>query len=294
MRPYLEELKSIQGEMKAMRRAAQNRLRSSLSGNLHIYKTKRGLVYCRITKSGDGTSVKYIGKNKQLVYKLAHKAYDTELLRRVTLNANALESCLKTMLPFEPEDVLAALPRNFEVLDSRLIMNPALGETGARTMNPVSREIARPQGLTTFADPGAAEAWRSMPYCENGLFPENKRHLSQSGYYVRSKSEAAILDIYMEKGIPVHYDECFLLKSGELISPDFIALRPCGSFFIHEHLGRMDLDEYQDRFYEKLARYRAAGFIPGINLLLTFDDPAGGINLQLISAQIEDMYSKDF
>lgn len=45
--------------------------------------------------------------------------------------------------------------------------------------------------------------------------------------------------------------------------------------------------DYQDDQYEKLCLYIMEGYIPNVNLLLTFDDKDGNINVPAISKMID-------
>ena len=54
-----------------------------------------------------------------------------------------------------------------------------------------------------------------------------------------------------------------------------------------EHLGLMSDADYQDDQYEKLCLYIMEGYIPNVNLLLTFDDKDGNINVPAISKMID-------
>lgn len=95
-----------------------------------------------------------------------------------------------------------------------------------------------------------------------GLIPHGK-------YLVRSKSEDCACCIYDEVGTKYCYEP--LLTKVQIL-PDFAVLIPFLNFYyIHEHFGMIDDPEYRARFLKKINSYIDAGFIPGKNLLITFE-----------------------
>ena len=134
------------------------------------------------------------------------------------------------------------------------------------------------------------EEWFTMPYAENTSFPEYKTITAYNGLKTRSKSEALILERYGSKNIFYHYDEMVWMKDKK-VSPDIIALRKDGTFFIHEHAGLWS-EEYMRKNQWKFALYESAGFVQGKNMLISFDDENGNINLKLIDVLIDDMVER--
>lgn len=270
--------------------SVRKRLRRRIPGRLTISNSSRGVLFLQDYRVGEKRVTKGIGKNMDLVYRLANQVYNEELLKRVLNNEKIMAGALNKLKSLDSGDILKALPPNYNLLDSRWIVSPESRKQTA-IINPVSDGSVQPVLARTQVDSELIPYWASMPYCANNSFPQQKKHIADGGFAVRSKSEVGIFGLYKKKIYPFHYDE--LLKFGEYFrSPDFIVMRPDGSLFIHEHLGRMDLEEYKDKFYEKLMIYRMHGFELGKNLLLTFDDEYGNINLQLISLLIDDMYNR--
>lgn len=146
------------------------------------------------------------------------------------------------------------------------------------------------------------EEWAELPYRDNDYKSENKVHPSDKGFSLRSKSELMISKIYDSLGILYHYDEFFMLNyldggrensnspEDHKISPDFVGLRLSDFKFIyHEHLGVQDFN-YHDKFISKLQKYRNNGITLGNNLILTFDDDQGSVNLALVEEVLRDAY----
>ena len=293
MKNCIKETEKTLTELREICKSVRKQLRRKIPGKLMIANTAKGRYFYQVLYVGSPKKrrkLKGISRNPETIYALANQAYREELLRRAEANVKLFAKFHKQIIPMETDDILRALPPNYKYLNEAWIVNPSLRTRESR-LNPIGDGSLRPVILQTKIESSSIPGWGALPYCENTAFKENKKHITESGYYVRSKSEGSLLEIYFKKEIAMHYDE--LVKMGSVyISPDFIVLKPDGSIIIHEHLGRMDLEEYRDRMYEKLEIYRANGFILGKNLLLTFDDEFGNINLQLISSLIDDMYNR--
>ena len=53
-------------------------------------------------------------------------------------------------------------------------------------------------------------------------------------------------------------------------------------------------DGYREDLMDKLALYASAGIRLGENLIVTFDDEKGGVNMELVEAMLRDrMFSQD-
>ena len=122
----------------------------------------------------------------------------------------------------------------------------------------------------------------------NPYEPEERVYMTRGGVYMRSKSERDIGNIYEEFGIPYAY-ECRLSlevtaftdvkgarvgSGGRLFKdyyPDFTIFLADGTFIVHEHLGRVDLEEYRAKAGEKLMAMTMNGISPD-RLILTYED----------------------
>lgn len=127
------------------------------------------------------------------------------------------------------------------------------------------------------------EEWIQSPCPENTYEVSNKKIHTADGNRVRSKSEAMIADALYFAGIPYKY-ECSLDVNGKTIFPDFtvINIREKKMYY-WEHFGMMDNIEYCDKAYKKLFNYSVNGFIPGINLITTYetnDSPLDSVQIR--------------
>ncbi|MBR0522322.1 MAG: hypothetical protein IJJ75_03940 [Firmicutes bacterium] len=263
------ELNAVNNELKRMPRGA---LMISTNGKARItYFQVRWLSGKRIMKA--------VGRDLQTMKKLARKAFLLEYRRRLDQTEQELTGSLAAMPDLSFEAVCRALPRHFELLPGEWLC----GKHEAAALKPVFDGSIAPQPLMLSYD-GDAKEWAESPYRANTKAPENLVHRAAGGFMTRSKSEAAIAAIYLVLGIPFHFDEVFSTWKGQ-VSPDFTGIRRDGAVIYHEHWGRSDESYIRDNRY-KLELYMSSGIIPGRNLLLTFDDAAGGIDLSLIRQQI--------
>lgn len=113
--------------------------------------------------------------------------------------------------------------------------------------------------------------WMNFPYDRNKKYPEQLIHKTQTGYYVRSKSEALIdFSLFMNK-IPFRY-ECGLQLGNEIVYPDFTIRHPkTGEIYYWEHFGLMDKWSYARKASLKLKLYISHGIIPSIHLITTYE-----------------------
>jgi len=280
-------LEILLAETTEQHRIVKNALRKAPKGALKIQKNGEYDSFLRVTYGEGGRIRKGIGKDEELVYKLANKAYLEELERRLSRNIEALEKCVRNSVSVENENILSAMPKHFDCLDSSRLISLRSEDTKAY-QHPVRDKSIMPVGALLMLGDMDPEKWACMPYAENTKFLEYKTHYSARGLACRSKSEAALLDFYDHMGIRYHYDEVIGIN-GRYLSPDIKGVRADGMFIYHEHAGLQDAG-YRNDLQWKLDVYSSAGIVLGKNLILTFDDEYGRINLKLAATIIEDRY----
>ena len=132
--------------------------------------------------------------------------------------------------------------------------------------------------------------WSHASYERNQNHSEHLLHKSNSGNFLRSKSEAIIdMLLYMHR-IPFRY-ECALYLGNITIFPDFTIRHPqTGNFYYWEHFGLMDNSNYAQKTYSKLQLYNSHGIIPSIQLITTFETMEKPIDVDSISKIIEHYF----
>jgi len=121
--------------------------------------------------------------------------------------------------------------------------------------------------------------------------PQQLRHRAADGTLTRSKSEALIYNLLLSKNIPFIY-ELPTFIGGELKLPDFtIYDQKQNQIVIIEHMGLMVSGTYCEDQMEKLQNYISNGWVPNVNLILTFDDINGNIDTNAINNIIDLLLS---
>jgi ATP-dependent exoDNAse (exonuclease V) alpha subunit len=204
--------------------------------------------------------------------------------------------------------VILVLPEGHPILSRELIYT-------ALTRHQ-DRVIVMHQGprtlLKEFAAPHRSETARRMTNlmqpCRLLEFPQPKGsvflqegliHRTSWGLAVRSKSEVIIAEALNHAGIRPEYEKPLTL-AGSTRYPDFTIQDDISGRTIYwEHLGLLHREDYRRSWEKKLAWYRANGVLPleeggGPNgtLVITRDDPQGGIDSQTISKLLKDIFDK--
>lgn len=128
--------------------------------------------------------------------------------------------------------------------------------------------------------------WESMSYDSKPIDESTPELFSNNGEQVRSKSEKIIADKLAEMGIPYRYEAPLFLGTMGIVYPDFTLLKVCTREEIYwEHLGMMDDPSYVHKALNKINTYIRNGYIPGKNLLLTFESKAIPLNMRNVESQ---------
>lgn len=284
---YLKTLENLLSALKGQRKMLNKELRRLQKGKLMISSNGKRLSFFDIGDPHSRVHPKGIGRNQDKIYQLARRAYLTEQILLFDTNIALLEKAIAGSFSLETKEILAAMPKHFNVLDDKRLIQPAQKETAAWP-NPVRDPRIYPKKAILKLKDITPQEWAAMPYRENTKNLERKIHRANRGFYARSKSEVLITGEYDRREIYYHYDEVVEID-GEWLSPDVIGLRFDGWLIYQEHLGLQD-DLYSADTIRKLVLYRKAGIILGKNLFFTFDDANGAINMDLVRASIETMF----
>ena len=132
--------------------------------------------------------------------------------------------------------------------------------------------------------------WMDRREQYNAINPDNKIFMTRNGISVRSKSELLIADALESYSIPYKYDVVLNL-SGQNVSPDFMILRPYDKkLFIWEHYGLIIRTDYEAKADRKRLLYKAHGYYPWDNLIETYDNERGGIDIRMIDTLIKGFF----
>ncbi len=120
-------------------------------------------------------------------------------------------------------------------------------------------------------------------------YPEDLTSTTADGSKVRSKSEALIYNQYLWNGCTFVYELPLEVELGIWRHPDFTLLCETDwtSVIRHDHQGRYGFDEDRERYNRDMYMYWKKGFIPGVNIFYTFDDPKGGLDISVVQKIID-------
>jgi hypothetical protein len=196
------------------------------------------------------------------------------------------------------ERTAANLARKIDALEKCLSIAPQCDLGSIRSsLYPVYRS-GDPQELLNELFPlstnGAAWYKEKEPgyLLQEEYKPEGLRHVCSDGTRVRSKSELIIVETMIRKKIPFFYELEHDIN-GTIMHPDFTAYsEKFDCEIIIEHLGMMNELNYIVNTYDKLYKYLMAGWNFGRDLLVTYDDSDGNIDVRMINALLDSFFVK--
>lgn len=175
----------------------------------------------------------------------------------------------------------------------------ALGSYISHHRESVSEQMLKPgdpyaELLAPYFQPESSDlqSWMESPYEQNRKYPEQKIYGTSAGIHVRSKSESMIVYLLHDYKVPFRY-ECALELGQVTAYPDFTIRHPkTGKVFIWEHLGMMGDPTYRRNALSKLQLYMEHGWIPSVNLILTFETKEYPLDMAYVEGLIKDHFVK--
>lgn len=232
-----------------------DRLQVEFSG-----KTRKGLRYNFGKKLGQDTDGKWIQEQKvsdnlELAYAISvHKSQGSEF-----------------------DYVYIVIPRKNSHLLSMELLYTAITRAQKKVTIFVQQDVST---LTTFshAEKSAIRKINSsvfkfepLPdiilYADSKWYESGKKIATLSQYFVRSKSEAIITNLLVDRNIPFKYEEPLYASDGTMFLPDFTVTFK-GEEYYWEHVGRTNDKDYMAHWAKKEAWYNKN--FPG-KLLKTYE-----------------------
>ena len=256
VRPMLEErAKLLNAELKKRQEA----LKRAPEGTLRVIKHGSGHQFYHRTDPTD-TSGKYIKKkNIKLAEALAQKAYDKKFVELATGELQLIDKYLKATAKEEIKHIYDNMHEY-----KKLLICPVIQD-----------------------DETYIKQWQSVTY-EPGYFKEGlPTYLTARGERVRSKIEVNIANMLAHYGVPYRYEYPIILGNNEK-RPDFLCLnKRKRKEIIWEHFGMMDHTDYALSNVARINAYMENGFMPGNNLIMTFETSESPLSTVLIRELIE-------
>jgi len=154
-------------------------------------------------------------------------------------------------------------------------------------LSPKFTALTQTQLLSSFTTCSEATEWENEPYEQLDYRNEYKQQVTSRGLRVRSKSELIIAEILYENHLPFRYEQVLHFDNITL-APDFTIKSKSGKVFYWEHQGLNKEREYQRRQIQKLDTYISHGITPWDNLIVSYDNEAGNIDIRMVKAEIEN------
>lgn len=251
-------------ELKNAALIAEERIRKAPEGKLRISRSNSYVRFYNITTEG-GRNGKYIcSKEADLASRLAQKDYDLEVLEKI----NKERYCL-------------------ELYES--VLRKGTFENIFDSLSDIRKELVNPICLP---DKEFIRNWLARDYQRMGFIEGEPSYDTVVGTRVRSKSEALISNALERWAVPQLYEVPLVLKGYGKVRPDFLVLNVrTRQEYIWEHLGMLDDPAYLEKAMKKIEAYIENGYIPGINLIITFESGKHPLDLRTVDALI-DTYLK--
>ena len=229
------------------------------SGHLiYINRNNKDYYYHYLTPKGFRTKSKRVGitNDQPLIHALARKELLQKQCEIVSKNISCLEAAIDS----------------YEPVDERALISQMKGAYA--TLHP------------DMFTPLIQGSGNTQKY-QFAFLEEDLKHMTPLGLRVRSKSELVIAGRLEHFGLDLVYEPVISL-AGQTFRPDFeiISKRTCKTVY-WEHAGMMGDIEYMHKFQEKLSVYYEFGIVPWKNLILTYDNADGGLDVRLVDAMIK-------
>ena len=280
---YIELIAEMIHGMEIERSLLTKELRKLPDGHLKVSRRGDGLSYFLVDTEGRRHG---IGKNKELIMDLARKEFLTAKILAAEKNSELCNSLCEKLSPDDDDTIIKSLKHGLHMIPEGYFY----AGSSVQSPNPVNDpHLPLRQTMNILKDMTPQE-WAGICYQENTKFSEQKKHLGLNGLYFRSRAEMLISTIYEKNSWCFHYDERMVTGNGDWISPDFQHCKRNYEMYYHEHCELDSDDGYDSYFSKKIALYLSAGIKPGKNLIITWSNRDGSLDLQHIERILKSYY----
>lgn len=256
---------------------------SELAQIMSEIAVRKEIVIKQLSQSPKCDLLRSFNNGKPAVFEVTHTKEGKRVRKTITGDKDRQLAIAKR---YALEYELGKLRKTELILQDALSMAADVGELGAQrflmtTYDWIHKEDAE---KLCFGD-SAADAWAAAPYEQTDYLADQRRIVTSTGLYVRSKSEALIAETLEKYHIPSRYEQV-LNVGGALLVPDFTIRRGDGRLFYWEHEGLTNSRQYLTRQRRKEELYAGVGIVPWKNLIVTYDNEDGCIDLRIVEAEI--------
>lgn len=253
-----EKIEKVLAELEDRLKLANIELKMCPEGTLSFVKRDGRGTFFQIINSGGKRLRKSINKAPDFIRGLARKEYLIKEKRLLEKNIKVLREVMKSLVEPSPDNVLRSISRHLQGIPEEY-----------------------------FFPEQNKDCWANQPYEMSNYKPEEKKHTTSRGLKVRSKSEVLIAEMLYIFNIQFRYEQVIRIN-GIVLVPDFTIKLPDGRIFYWEHCGLMSSKEYREHQKWKMEIYEKGDIVPWKNLIVTYDDEEGNINVGIIESEIKN------
>ena len=253
-----EKIEKMLAELSERLENANKELSTCPEGTLSYVKRGGTGTFFQIINFGGKRLRKSINKAPDFIRGLARKEYLIKEKKLLEKNIKVLKDAMKTLVEPSPDNVLKSISKHLQGIPEHY-----------------------------FFPQQNKDCWANQPYEMSDYRPEEKKHTTSRGLKVRSKSEVLIAEMLYIFNIQFRYEQVIRIN-GIVLVPDFTIKLPDGRVFYWEHCGLMSSKEYREHQKWKIEVYEKAGIVPWKNLIMTYDDEDGNINVGIIESEIKN------
>ena len=272
----------------------------------HDYSRSRNRIFIATTTS-DGKKIREsINKRPDILLKLLRREYLAAQNVVLEKDIRLLETFIGQFVDTMPASYIERMPDRFHTLPIGIVQLIATANPSA--ISAAEQIIEDPEAVIELAETwfplpkkGIGERkkdfhidigseldnWARAQFEQSTYKIEQRTQRTSQGLLVRSKSEALIAEKLYEFGVPFRYEQVLHIGCRDYF-PDFTVRNTrSGKLFYWEHLGLVNNKEYMESCRRKLATYENAGIAPWDNLITTYDDENGNLDLQFVESIIK-------
>ncbi len=199
-------------------------------------------------------------KSRKIISELTARYCIEKMKSSIEHNKKLLCSLLDGYLPYDPNILLPKFPKAYKEITDGIFSHTGF------------------VNYASFQDDNPPDAFRN----------DGRINRTASGVLVRSKSEMAIADNYSRRGDLFIYEGKLILPDGTILHPDFkIYIPELRKYRFHEHLGLPTDPKYMASFLWKEQKYIEYGIYPNRDLLITIEEPGGGIDMEKLNQMLD-------
>ena len=219
--------------------------------------------FCVVTRGGNGKLQRRVTRDDELVTRHLRKFYLTQELRALQQDLTAVSQAMKRLSSADSASIIRRL----------LTAHPWINDAQ----------------LTASLQPDRSKLmeWALAPYEMSSYKPEQRNKCTSFGLWVRSKGELLCAEKFHEFGQLFRYEQVVWVGSTPF-APDFTLLREDERLMYWEHMGLLSNDKYYTHQEAKLRALRSVGIKPETNLIITFEDEFGRIDMKDLEFKIKN------